>query len=250
MMYMMQGKMNVATLYEYWMFFKLLELISDFFGIETKEKIKLVRTDSDGINLNLVQGKQQMLYGRQKSSSRLINVSFYYNRTFSNISENNDPIHSAGSWTMSMRPDYTLSFWPGEISEKEAEKQDLITHIHFDAKYRLNNILLKDEPDVKRDLSEEKSEQELGIYKRADLLKMHAYKDAIRRTSGAYVLYPGTENNVIKGYHEIIPGLGAFSIRPGHWQNDSIALRQFLAEVKAHMLDRTSEREKNVLLSI
>lgn len=238
------GKKNVATLYEYWMFFKLLELISDFFGIETKEKIKLVRTDSDGINLNLVQGKQQMLYGRQKSSSRLINVSFYYNRTFSNISENNDPIHSAGSWTMSMRPDYTLSFWPGEISEKEAEKQDLITHIHFDAKYRLNNILLKDEPDVKRDLSEEKSEQELGIYKRADLLKMHAYKDAIRRTSGAYVLYPGTENNVIKGYHEIIPGLGAFSIRPGHWQNDSIALRQFLAEVKAHMLDRTSEREK------
>ena len=73
---------------------------------------------------------------------------------------------------------------------------------------------------------------------------MHAYKDAIRRTSGAYVLYPGTENRVIQGYHEIVPGLGAFSVRPGHWEEDYIALRNFLAEVKAHMLNRASEREK------
>ena len=44
---------------------------------------------------------------------------------------------------------------------------------------------------------------------------MHAYKDAIRRTGGAYILYPGTDNqNPLKGFHEIIPGLGAFAIRP------------------------------------
>ena len=146
---------------------------------------------------------------------------------------------------MAMRPDYTLSLWPGEISESEAEKQDLITHIHFDAKYRLNKITLEDTNCEDEDLLVEKEEQESGIYKRADLLKMHAYKDAIRRTSGAYVLYPGTENRSIKGYHEVVPGLGAFSIRPGHWEEDSISLKQFIAEVKAHMLNRTSQREKN-----
>ena len=239
------GKKNVATLYEYWLFFKLLELISQFFDIQAKDKQQLVNFDSDRINLNLIQGKTRMVYGQQETLSRKINVAFYYNRTFSKVADDNDPIHKAGSWTMAMRPDYTLSLWPGEISESEAEKQDLITHIHFDAKYRLNKITLEDTNCEDEDLLVEKEEQESGIYKRADLLKMHAYKDAIRRTSGAYVLYPGSENRSIKGYHEVVPGLGAFSIRPGHWDEDSISLKQYIAEVKAHMLDRTSQREKN-----
>ena len=239
------GKKNVATLYEYWLFFKLLELISQFFDIKAKDKLQLVNFDSDKINLSLTQGKVSMVYGIQETLSRKINVAFYYNRTFSKVADDNDPIHKAGSWTMAMRPDYTLSLWPGEISESEAEKQDLITHIHFDAKYRLNKITLEDTNCEDEDLLVEKEEQESGIYKRADLLKMHAYKDAIRRTSGAYILYPGTENRSIKGYHEVVPGLGAFSIRPGHWEEDSISLKQFIAEVKAHMLDRTSQREKS-----
>lgn len=238
------GKKNVATLYEYWLFFKLQELISEFFDIDESDKKKLVKVDKDNINLQLIQGRQLILKGRSKSSMRVINVAFYYNRTFNKVHGNDDAIQMAGSWTMAMRPDYTLSLWPGEISEIEAENQDLITHIHFDAKYRLNKIILEDEKDVSEELNEEKSQQELGIYKRADLLKMHAYKDAIRRTSGAYVLYPGTENRIIQGYHEIVPGLGAFSIRPGHWETDYLSLRRFLAEVKAHMLDRASEREK------
>ena len=239
------GKKNVATLYEYWLFFKLLELISQFFDIHAKDKLQLVNFDSDKINLNLIQGKTRMVYGQQDTLSRKINVAFYYNRTFSKVADDNDPIHKAGSWTMSMRPDYTLSLWPGEVSETEAEKQDLITHIHFDAKYRLNKITLEDTNTEEEDLLVEKKEQECGIYKRADLLKMHAYKDAIRRTSGAYFLYPGTENKSMKGFHEVVPGLGAFSIRPGHWEEDSISLKQFIADVKAHMLDRTSQREKS-----
>lgn len=73
---------------------------------------------------------------------------------------------------------------------------------------------------------------------------MHAYKDAIRRTSGAYVLYPGTETRRLQGFHEVFPGLGAFSLRPGHWTEDSVPLRDFLQDVKWHMLNRTSDREK------
>lgn len=238
------GKKNVATLYEYWLFFKLVELVGQFFDIKPKDKEQLVDYDSERINLNITQGKMQMISGRQETFSRSLNVAFYYNRTFSKVAENNDPIHKAGSWTMSMRPDYTLSLWPGDIAENEAEAQDLITHIHFDAKYRLNNILLNDSDNIEEELAEEKQDQELKIYKRGDLLKMHAYKDAIRRTSGAYILYPGTENKSLKGFHEIVPGLGAFSIRPGHWGEDSIALKQFILEVKSHMLDRTSKREK------
>lgn len=241
------GKKNVATLYEYWLFFKLLELVSEFFHIEPQAKNELVQMDVDGINLSLKQGKMRMVSGRQETFSRVLNVAFYYNRTFNRKSADDDPIHKAGSWTMTMRPDYTLSLWSGEISEQEAERQELIIHIHFDAKYRLEKVLLEDvvsDGNLGAELDEEKQQQEMGIYKRADLLKMHAYKDAIRRTGGAYVLYPGAENKELRGFHEIVPGLGAFSIRPGHWQEDSVYLKQFLAEVKAHLLDRTSAREK------
>lgn len=239
------GKKNVATLYEYWLFFKLMELISELFHIEPQAKKELVEMDKNGINLNLRQGKMRMVSGRQETFSRVLNVAFYYNRTFNRVE--NDPIHKAGSWTMTMRPDYTLSLWPGFITEQEAERQERIIHIHFDAKYRLDKVLLEDKDtgkDIVEELASEKQEQELKIYKRGDLLKMHAYKDAIRRTSGAYVLYPGEENRKLRGFHEIVPGLGAFSIRPGHWQQDSVHLKKFLAEVKAHLLDRTSDREK------
>lgn len=241
------GKKNVATLYEYWLFFKLLELISEFFNLKPEDKQKLVQIDADGINLSLRQGKMRMVSGQQETFSRILNVAFYYNRTFNRVADDNDPIHKAGSWTMTMRPDYTLSLWPGDISEQEAERQELIIHIHFDAKYRLDKVLLEDkdtDKDIFDELAEEKQDQELKIYKRGDLLKMHAYKDAIRRTSGAYVLYPGEENREMRGFHEIVPGLGAFSIRPGHWQEDSVYLKRFLAEVKAHLMDRTSDREK------
>ena len=242
------GKKNVATLYEYWLFFKLLELVSEFFNLKPASKNDLVQIDADGINLSLRQGKMRMVSGQQETFSRILNVAFYYNRTFNRVSDDHDPIHKAGSWTMTMRPDYTLSLWPGKITEQEAERQELVTHIHFDAKYRLDKVLLEDKDtgkDINEELAEEKQEQELKIYKRGDLLKMHAYKDAIRRTSGAYVLYPGTDKREpMRGFHEIVPGLGAFSIRPGHWQEDSVYLKQFLAEVKAHLMDRTSDREK------
>lgn len=240
------GKKNVAILYEYWLFFKLQELIGEFFHLNPADKRNLVSIDKDKIDLNIIQGKEVILRGKSKSAVRELNIAFYYNRTFYKISGDNDSIHKAGSWTTSMRPDYTLSIWPGSITETQAEAEELITHIHFDAKYRLNRVILEDcaNGDVNKNLSDEKEQQEMGIYKRADLLKMHAYKDAIRRTSGAYVLYPGTESKEIKGFHEIIPGLGAFSIRPGYWNHDSLYLKHFLAEVKAHMLDRTSEREK------
>src|SRR5690606_6737162 len=107
---------------------------------------------------------------------------------------------------------YTTLF--RSISETEAEKQELIVHVHFDAKYKIANLTDFLEQNTENDLDEEKAENRKGIYKNADLLKMHAYKDAIRRTGGAYVLYPGDKSINQKGFHEIIPGLGAFPVKP------------------------------------
>ena len=242
------GKRNVAVLYEYWVFFKLLEVISRVFDIDPVSVNKLVKTDADRINLEIQQGKMTMIEGLYDTGSRKFNVRFYYNRTFAHTREDEE-LDKSGSWTMNMRPDYTLSIWPGEISIDQAEREDLIVHIHFDAKYRVNKIDLgvddsMNDEQMSEALLNEKKEQEEGIYKRADLLKMHAYKDAIRRTSGAYILYPGTVPRRLKGFHEIIPGLGAFCLTPSNYDEELITLQVFLLKIVEHMLDRTSQRER------
>ena len=72
---------------------------------------------------------------------------------------------------------------------------------------------------------------------------MHAYKDAIKRSAGAYVLYPGTENpDPFLNFHEIIPGLGAFAISPRN-SNVSYFLK-FIDDVIENFLNRTSQRER------
>lgn len=242
------GKRNVAVLYEYWVFFKLLEVISRVFDIDPVSINNLVKTDADQINLEIQQGKTTMIEGLYDAGRRKFNVRFYYNRTFVHTRESEE-LYKAGSWTMNMRPDYTLSIWPGEIDMEQAEKEDLIVHIHFDAKYRVNKVDFGlddsvNEEQMSKDLLNEKKEQEEGIYKCADLLKMHAYKDAIWRTSGAYILYPGTVHRRLKGFHEIIPGLGAFCLTPSNYDEELITLQVFLLKIVEHMLDRTSQRER------
>src|SRR5690606_17845175 len=100
------------------------------------------------------------------------------------------------------------------------------------------------EQNTENDLDEEKAENRKGIYKNADLLKMHAYKDAIRRTGGAYVLYTGDKSINQKGFHEIIPGLGAFPGKPSKTDIGIGELKVLVLEIIEHIIHRASQREK------
>lgn len=234
------GKKNIATLYEYWLFFKLLDLFQEIFNIEPNEISSLIQLTEDGLGIQLKQGKSTPILGTFDAGSRKLNVRFNYNRTF----KGGKSYPESGSWTTTLRPDYTLSFWPLGITELEAERQELIVHIHFDAKYKINDLQNLLELNTSDYIEKEKHFNRKGIYKNADLLKMHAYKDAIRRTGGAYVLYPGEKSKILEGFHEIIPGLGAFSIRPSK-TNDGIGdLKIFIRKVLNHFLNRASQREK------
>jgi predicted component of viral defense system (DUF524 family) len=234
------GKKDIATLYEYWLFFKLLDLFQSIFRIEPKDKLDLITNTSDGFNLQIKQGQFTALRGVYNSGIRKLNICFNYNRSFSGKKSYPD----SGSWTTTLRPDYTLSFWPFGISETDAEKQELIVHIHFDAKYKIANLTDFLEQNTENDLDIEKSENRKGIYKNADLLKMHAYKDAIRRTGGAYVLYPGDKSINQKGFHEIIPGLGAFPVKPSKTESGIGDLKAFILDIVEHFINRASQREK------
>ena len=74
---------------------------------------------------------------------------------------------------------------------------------------------------------------------------MHAYRDAIRRSAGAYVLFPGTvEPLEFREYVELIPGLGAFPLRPGSDAGPA-ALRRFVDDVLLHAADQATAEERN-----
>ncbi len=244
------GKKDIATLYEYWLFFTLLDLLKEVFEIEPKSIAELIQFDKGQLSLNLKQGTAIAMKGVYKSPSRNLNIQFSYNRSFGG----GKTFPNSGSYTTTLRPDYTLSIWPEEITEaKEAERTELITHIHFDAKYKVKNFYeliskSKDEELSEKEnfelIKEEAEEVKKGTFKNQDLLKMHAYKDAIRRTGGAYVLYPGEgKNDSFRGFHELIPGLGAFVIKPNKDDKDKEHLKTFIRKVIANFIDRASQRE-------
>ncbi|MDO9635156.1 MAG: DUF2357 domain-containing protein [Paludibacter sp.] len=242
-------KKDMAVLYEYWLYFRLLDILKEQYNIEPKEINQLITETDDGLGLQLKQGKHTPLKGVYTGKNRKLHVQFSYNRTF----RGRQVYPAGGSWSMDMRPDYTLSMWPFGIEQAQAEKEELIVHIHFDAKYRIDNLKTifgdtsakeETEEELQEEMTNEKAELIQGNVKRVDLLKMHAYKDAIRRTAGAYVLYPGSEKDSRRGFHEIIPGLGAFAIKPsGVGLDGSEELKRFLNGVTEHFMNRASERE-------
>lgn len=231
------GKKDVAVLYEYWLFFELLDVVKSVFAIEPAHISDLVKPTRNGLGLQLKQGRHLPVSGVFDAGSRKLNVEFSFNRSFSG--QNDYP--QAGSWTTGMRPDFTLSIWPAGVRQAQAETEELIVHIHFDAKYKVESVagVFGLDEETLRDESQ-------SDHNRDDLLKMHSYKDAIRRTAGAYVLYPGAGRKAYKrkGFHELIPGLGAFAIRPSKTDNGRDELERFLIDVVAHFQNRASQREK------
>lgn len=249
------GKKDIASLYEYWVFFVLFKTLTEKYGDFSKKSPNdwiegLFVTDRNGLALTLQEGKTRAFEFNYNSGKRPLTIKFYYNRSFPGnrkFSENK----GFGSYSKSFRPDYTLSIWPCAFKQEEAEEKESIVHIHFDAKYKVDYSFFKeDKPQNDDEVSEiieiiEKEERQ-GIYKNVDLYKMHAYKDAIRRSGGAYILYPGTSNEdpPFRGFHEIIPGVGAFSVRPNNETEASKNIKKFIDQVIDNLEDVLSQREQ------
>ena len=238
------GQRDVASLYEYWLFFELLGWFCQKCRGGNRPAVEELIEGLEEGSPNLRLRKRMELgpfVGTFAGQSRRLNARFAYNRRF----EVTQDRHAGGSWTRRLHPDYTLTFWPADLpSEAEAERQELLVHVHFDAKYRVEDI----EGLFGAEGADDADDEVEGNYKRQDLLKMHAYRDAIKRSQGAYVLYPGRANAAVKlkGFHEILPGLGAFGVAP---DENGVAqglesLEKFLDEVLAHLGNRTTAQER------
>jgi hypothetical protein len=142
-------------------------------------------------------------------------------------------------------------------AEEQAEQDGKIAYLHFDAKYRIDQLKQVFGSAEESDLDRQEAKS-TGTVKNADLYKMHTYNEAIRRTVGSYVLYPGTDSkasyeeqgsarNIYRRYHEIIPGIGAFAVKPkgGNGDQDALGvgcLTQFVNDFLNHQLSKFTQR--------
>ncbi|MBC2607494.1 DUF2357 domain-containing protein [Pelagicoccus albus] len=241
---------DVATLYEYWIFIRLYRLLKELPRMEAIEgksddPENFISESNGQIDINLQSGKKSKTRFRWTApSGEQLNVDLYYERTFKATSED----IATGSYSRQFRPDYTFAIYPSSCKkETDAVQLGKVSYLHFDAKYRAEQITeLFGDPNQNEDDSEISDEKLItkatAVYKRGDLLKMHTYNDALRNTIGSYVLYPGTRDTPekISKFHEIAPGVGALSLKPGNEQSLE-ALKSFIAEVLDHQADQFSQ---------
>ena len=240
---------NVALLYEYWLFFELANVIKSMEGCESLKtgETPFISTDRDKLTISLKEGKQSCQAFVIKNLGTRINL--YYNRTFAPTDFHTTKYE--GSYSRPFRPDYTLAIFPDKYhggidgGERKAVKDGEVIYIHFDAKYRITDLTSfvgkgNDSNEFgESEFIDEKAAEVSNTYKRGDLLKMHTYNDAIRRTIGSYVLYPGdaatseSGKKVFSLYDEILPGVGAFAIKPSISAQGENELRDFITSLIA-----------------
>lgn len=237
------GQRDVATLYEYWAFIQLSRVVADIVG-QDFDMSPLIRARKDGLTVGIQSGVETVLKGEVERFGRRMELELCFNRTYRSNSGR------ISSWTRPMRPDYSLLISPAKDELAIFEP----IAIHFDAKYRVDFVqeIFEGgaEPNSDNDALQAPNELERGGPLRADLLKMHAYRDAIRRTAGAYILYPGGDGEVngqqYPEYHELLPGLGAFALRPTDTGSASgaPAVRNFIGAVLDHVATRLTRHER------
>ena len=238
---------NVATLYEYWVFLQIHQILDEMENVTRDAANPKPSEDADPfleerngeLHIHLKRGKKTCApFTIRFDTGVELRLHLYYERVFQWQTAATEP----ASYSRQFKPDYTLAVFPAiYANEADAAKDGKIAYLHFDAKYRAENLKMIFGDDAP-DLDEEKDEgKATATYKRGDLLKMHTYNDAVRQSAGSYVLYPGTDTEKrMEKFHEILPGVGAFVLKPGK-PDCREGLKGFLASVFRHQADQFTQ---------
>lgn len=233
------GQRNVATLFEYWTFLQLATALAGVCG-QSFDFDNLLRRDESGLSIGLIRGQQCVLTGSVHRLGRVVDVELWFNRTFSSGRR------PGTSWARPMRPDCSVRLTPtGGIYTDVPE-----VWLHFDAKYRVESLFEILGPEAASADDETSGATALALdagARRDDLMKMHAYRDAIRRSAGAYVLYPGSDSEKCLEYHELLPGLGAFGLQPTEYGSAAgiRAIEAFLNDSITHVASQSTQYERS-----
>jgi hypothetical protein len=224
------SKKNVSELYEMWCYLEVLKCLEQIVG--RGDYSKLFKVNNSKFALNLIEGEESRVDWQYSLHGRNVQISLWYNRTFSPILRD-----GARSWSKDYKPDISMHVRPvGEVINDE-DRSSLDVWVHFDAKYKLEVV----EENIDRNI------EDGARVTKDDVSKMHAYRDAIRNSAGSYVLFPGTYQDKFEEFDEILPGVGAFPLRPEGAESgdDQRALTKFISSVIDHCCNQASKRERS-----
>ncbi len=157
---------DIAQLYELWCYFALVEAVTGILGPPTGAK----RTQASDLQI----GVPWDLAVDWPDGTRLL-----YNPRFSRSRP-----ASRRSYSVPLRPDIALVVPRGPNAG---------LHL-LDAKFRLDRLdAALGTADATEESEEDEAAERRGTFKRADLYKMHTYRDAIPDARSVWILYPGTE---------------------------------------------------------
>jgi uncharacterized protein len=229
------GQRNVAKLYEYWVYMQLCRIVVQLCN-GSFDAGQLIEPSKDKLVLHLRAGERCVFTGKVKRLGRALRLELWFNRTFPATTGEDD---REGSWTRQMRPDCSLL-----VTLNPNPEQLPPTWIHFDAKYRSELVIDVFGPPLQK--HEEETSEEQPEWKPQDLHKMHTYKDAIRRSIGSYVIYPGADGgSVFREHHELFAGVGAFALRPATGDAEGTqALVAFIDKAITHLASQTTQHER------
>ena len=185
---------KLFELYEYWCYFELIDVLNQISinSIDFSDIFDKVKDENkDEFSISLKHNLINSFY--IDIDGNAIQVDLTYNRSFYRTS------NDFKSYSVTLRPDYSL------IIHIENKRYIL----HFDAKYKLWI--------------------DSDSFKNEDIVKMHAYKDAIVGTVGAYVLYPGDKRRLYyERNDERLESVGAFPLSPGEDKGNKEDLKEFI----------------------
>jgi len=208
---------NTATLFEYWCFFLIKDILDKEFG--KPRHCQLVnngqrnQTLIDGISLEYENG-----------------LSFSFNRSYSSsngLASLSMPISGyewGDSYSHTLYPDFSLHY----------QERILI----LDAKYK----------GEREGFYGETGSGIIESWKQEDIIKMHAYRDAIASAVGAFILYPGCKTVFYPSFNatRCCQGVGAIALRPGlNAQPEGTGCQMLQALIR----DFTSLENKTTLLT-
>jgi predicted component of viral defense system (DUF524 family) len=188
---------DIAQLYELWCFFELATQIEALIGPPAEAGI--VQSDPFGVSVR-----------RGVGIEWADGTWLTYNSTFSRSAPAN-----RRSYSLELRPD--ISLLVPRLPNKGL-------HL-LDAKFKVDAIVAQVGEDSQPDQQLEEQERG-GTFKRADVYKMHAYRDAIPSARSAWILYPGTEkrffsaldHSVYRDFSKLpalLEGVGVVPVRVG-----------------------------------
>ncbi len=157
---------NIALLYELWTFFRLVHEISAVLG---SPPVRSGQPASDLFQTDFAAGGT-FKWGQ---SVRLV-----YNQRFSRSRR-----RQRHSYSVPLIPDIALQVAGGPNAG---------LHL-FDAKFRVRALADVGVAADGKDADDDKARERAGSFKRADIYKMHAYRDAIPDARSVWILYPGGE---------------------------------------------------------